>query len=163
MARSVVDNRINSMKVKGIIQQVFGWPIAVIFGMTAIYSSVTIKDSSDVSAFIICTVFTLGAVLLIVLGLKKFILIKTFRNYSARLTADPMKSLDSLASSMGVSVAVVRKKISAMLNHGLFPNAYIDKQTNCLVTVQCRGCGATNKIAKGSVAECEFCGSQISM
>ena len=30
------------------------------------------------------------------------------------------------------------------------------------VTVQCKGCGATNKIIAGSIGECEYCGAQVS-
>lgn len=36
------------------------------------------------------------------------------------------------------------------------------QETVKYVTVQCKGCGATNKIVSGTVGECEFCGSQIS-
>lgn len=73
-----------------------------------------------------------------------------------------------------------------MIAAGFFPNGYIDTQHNKLiinnqnnfqqnqnvptqpqeavkyVTVQCKGCGAANKIVSGTVSECEFCGSKIS-
>lgn len=117
----------------------------------------------------------------------KFKLIKTFSDYSARLAADPEKSIDLLASATGVTVATATKNISDMIATGFFPNCYLDGQRNKLVfptmqpqspttangsnvqsqsvkytTVQCKGCGATNKIVSGTVGECEFCGSQIS-
>ena len=37
------------------------------------------------------------------------------------------------------------------------------KQTDAeLVTVKCKGCGGINKIQRGAVGECEYCGSPIS-
>lgn len=190
MAKNAVDKRISSIRLKGILQLVFGWPNAVLFGIILLFSFATIRQPSDVSLSIFCLVLTAGAILLIVLGVKNIKLIKTFQNYSARLTTDPAKSLDSLAASMGVAVEIVTKNITSMLKHGLFPDTFIDKKTKCLVyannqqplqqplqqavpdtasipvsnvIVQCRGCGATNKIVRGSVEECDFCGSPISM
>lgn len=186
MANSVVENRINSIRIKGILQQVFGWPIAAFFVMFTIASFSTIEEPFDFGMSMFCLAVTAVVVWLLVLSLKNMNLIKTFRNYSDRLSADPVKSLNSLASSMGVSDEIVTKNISAMLNKGLFPNAYLDKKTNCLVftdpllpvqqtdlntpplpvslvTVHCMACGVANKIEKGSVAKCEFCGSYISM
>ena len=202
MAKNAVDKRINSIRIKGILQQFFGWLNAVLFGIILLFCFATIRQPSDVGLSIFCSVLTAGAILLIVLGVKNINLIKTFQNYSARLTTDPAKSIDSLAASMGIAVEIVKKNISSMLKHGLFPDAFIDKQTNRLVftnlqqplqtpleqtlqqplqaplqqavsdtasipvtyaIVQCRGCGATNKIVLGSVEECDFCGSPISM
>ena len=34
-------------------------------------------------------------------------------------------------------------------------------QSNKMVTVTCKGCGAVNTIPKGAVRECEYCGSSI--
>ena len=120
---------------------------------------------------------------------QKFKLIRTFYDYSARLATDPEKSIDLLASATGVTVAVAINNINNMLAAGFFPNCYLDGQRNKLVapdasqtqastvstpthtattqtvkytTVQCKGCGATNKIISGTVGECEFCGSKIS-
>ncbi|OLA25254.1 MAG: hypothetical protein BHW17_02100 [Dorea sp. 42_8] len=37
------------------------------------------------------------------------------------------------------------------------------KQTDAeLITVKCKGCGGINKIQRGAVGECEYCGSPIS-
>ena len=37
------------------------------------------------------------------------------------------------------------------------------KQTDAeLFTVKCKGCGGINKIQRGAVGECEYCGSPIS-
>ncbi len=74
-----------------------------------------------------------------------------------------------------------------MINKGYFVDAYIDSDRNHLVFAQdndavaqqennteqqifssaafvavaCPGCGATNKVQKGTVGECEFCGNSL--
>lgn len=74
-----------------------------------------------------------------------------------------------------------------MIHKGYFVSAYIDRNRNCLVFAQenslyeqksspaqqdklsvghicvpCPGCEAKNKIQKGTVGECEFCGNYLS-
>lgn len=185
MANNAVQNRINTMRVIGVLQLIFGWFLTVLFGVTAIASFADIKSRNDFDTNMTCLIIAAVSSLLIIFGAKKMKLIKTFRNYSSQLTADPVKSIDTLAASMGVSVVKAKKKITSMLSHGLFPNAFIDNQSNCLVftnhqnplsqsasnaavipvsytTIQCQGCGAINKIARGGVVDCEFCGSSLS-
>lgn len=68
---------------------------------------------------------------------------------------------------------IVINVIKELINRGYLPNgAYFDPVKNCVaymqeipgkeavveyVTVICKGCGAANKILKGSVVECEYC------
>lgn len=184
MAKTATQSAITKVKIKGTIQQTLGWILVVFFGLFAIAGGTQIETSFDIGMVIFCVAVTVGGVLLIVSGSKKKKLIKEFHDYSARFAADPTKSIDLLASSIGVTTLTATKNIVKMINNGFFTNAYIDTQRNCLVftnikqsisyiptntsssvsyvTVQCGGCGANNKIASGTVDECEFCGSQIS-
>lgn len=191
MASNSVDSAINKVKAKGTIQRVFGWIIAIFNGFIAFVGCATsgFKEALDVTLVLFFSAIAAVGVLLIIKGNKKFKLIRTFYDYSARLASDPEKSIDLLASATGVTVAIATKNISDMLAAGFFPNCYLDGQHNKLVvptmpqqqvstvstpapnattqtvkytTVQCKGCGATNKIVSGTVGECEFCGSQIS-
>lgn len=191
MASNSVESVINRVKVKGTVQRVFGWIIAVFNGFVAFVGCATsgFKEALDVTLVLFFSAVAAVGVWLIIKGNKKFKLIKTFYNYSARLAADPEKSVDLLASATGVTVATATKNVSDMLAFGFFPNCYLDGQHNKLViptipqqqaspvstptpaatthtvkytTVQCKGCGATNKIISGTVGECEFCGSKIS-
>lgn len=191
MASNSVESAITKVKVQGTIQRVFGWIIAVFNGFIAFVGCTTsgFKDALDVTLVLFFLAIAAVGVWLIIKGNKNFKLIKTFYDYSARLAADPEKSIDLLAFATGVNVAIATKNISDMLAVGFFPNSYLDGQRNKLVvptmsqsqasnvstptsnvitqmvkytTVQCKGCGATNKIVTGTVGKCEFCESQIS-
>ncbi len=191
MASNSIDSAINKVKAKGTIQRVFGYIMAIFNGFFVFVGCVAsgFKEASDVTLVIFFSAVTVVGVLLIIKGNKKFKLIKTFYAYSARLATDPKKSIDLLASATGTTVAIATKNINDMIEFGFFPNCYLDEQCNKLVfpaspqpqasfvftptptaatqttkyiTVQCKGCGAINRIISGTVSECEFCGSQIS-
>lgn len=186
-----VATALKKAKAKGLAQQVFGWIITIFFGLMASVGASTsgFKEKIDVVLVTMFSLFTVLGIGLIVKGYKRKKLIKNYYAYSARLFADPDKSIDLLSSSVGSTVAAVTKDISDMIALGFFPGAFLDTARNRIVmevenpiaaqtvttdacaatpqavkymTVQCKGCGATNKIIAGTVGECEFCGSQIS-
>lgn len=181
---------IKKARAKGVIQQVFGWIITIFCGLMASIGagSSGFKETVDVVMFTMA-LFTVLGIRLIIKGYKRKKLIKSYYDYSPRLSADPDKSIDLLSSSIGAPVVVVTKNISDMIALGFFPEAFLDTTRNRIVmkedkpivtqtipvaattnitqavkyiAVQCKGCGATNKIIAGAVGECEFCGSQIS-
>lgn len=194
MAPDNVASAIKKAKAKGVTQQVFGWIITIFCGlMTSVGAGTSgIKETVDVVMVTIFAILTGLGIMLIGKGKKRKKLIKYYYDYSARLSADPDKSIDLLSSSIGATVAVITKNISDMIALGFFPGAFLDtshnrvvmqnemptvgqtvshaaasmqtqpEQTVKYVTVQCKGCGATNKIVSGTVGECEFCGLQIS-
>ncbi len=189
MAVDTVTTAIKKVKVKASVQKVFGWIITIFNGLIAFVGLIQIGEVFDVVMVTFFSGITALGILLIKKGTRKTKLIKTFYDYSARLAADPEKSIDLLAASTGVTVALATKNITDMLAYGFFPNCYLDGQHNKMVvpttqrsqsstattsishgqtqtvkytTVQCKGCGATNKIVVGTVGECEFCGSQLS-
>lgn len=185
MAKTATQSAITKVRIKGTVQQIIGWVFVGFFGLLTIVGGTQITTSFDVGMVIFCATVTAGGILLIISGSKKKKLIKAFHDYSTRFATDPTKSIDLLASSMGVTTLTATKNITQMIINGFFSNAYIDTQRNCLVftnniqqpisyvptntsssvtyvTAQCGGCGANNKIVSGSVGECEFCGSQIS-
>jgi ribosomal protein S27E len=132
----------------------------------------------------IFSVFTVCGIWQIVRGKKRKKLVVLFKDYAARLAADPLRSINKLAAACGIAAETVKKNILKMIHKGFFVNAYIDFNRNCLVFAQessneksgltqqgesteyirvsCPGCGAKNKIQKGTVGECEFCGSYLS-
>ncbi|MDD3192467.1 MAG: hypothetical protein PHE47_01210 [Oscillospiraceae bacterium] len=191
MASDNVATALKKARAKGLTQQVLGWIITIFCGLMASVGagSSGFKETVDVVMVTMFALFTVLGVRLIIKGCKRKKLIKNYYDYSARLSADPDKSLDLLASSIGATVAAVTKDVSDMIALGFFPGAFLDTAHNRIVmkedkpivtqtnpvaasttttqavkyiTVQCRGCGATNKIIAGTVGECEFCGSQIS-
>jgi ribosomal protein S27E len=188
MAMTDSQKAIMKCKSTGVIQTILGWVFVVFWGFCAIAVGTQITESIDVVTLLILLAFTAGGVWLIRKGKIKMKFSRMFQEYNTRLDTDPTKSIDLLASSVGKSVDTVKKDITKMINMGLFQNAYINQELNCIVfpqmgfasthpansvhqqvntpgvefvTVKCSGCGAINKIAKSTVSECEYCGAQI--
>lgn len=192
MPNDSVKKTVSIMKIKSIIYRILGWVIAIFCGFLAIAMATVIQDYIDVIGMVLFIVFTALGIKLIVSGKSKAKLLAKFDAYSKRLASDPQKSLNILASEINVPIDALIKDVNKMIVLGLFPNGFIDAKSGRLiipnsntnanssesrysadvntdlsgepeyVTVQCQNCGATNKIVKGSVGECEFCGSQIS-
>ncbi|WP_315115477.1 hypothetical protein [uncultured Clostridium sp.] len=191
MANNSAQSAITKDKVKIVFQSIIGWALAIMFGLMSLVGLTQLKEGNAVVVLIFCLALTTYGISLIKKANKCKKLINLFRNYSTRLASDPIKSIDLLARSTGSTVDAVKKNIVEMINRGYFTNAYIDINRNCIVfqgetqpaqqqtsantmktpnnqpqqeyiTVACGGCGATNKIIKGRVGECEYCGSQMS-
>ena len=173
----------------GTLQIVFGYIIAIVCGLFATVGGFTsaLATTVDVVMVIIFLVLTALGVLLIVRGTKRKRFIRLFKEYETRLVADPLHSINQLAAATGVSVEIAKKNILQMIHKGYFVNVYIDFDRDSLIFIQsdappvlkgamqhqtvpsvdyviavCSGCGATNKIKKGVVGECEFCGNSLS-
>lgn len=190
MVSDSVAQTIKKVRTIATLQQVFGWILALFNGLVAFMGLVQIKSFKDFGFTFLFAVIAAAGVFLILKGRKKSYLIRLFYDYSARLSADPQKSIDLLAASTGVPVNEAVQNIKDMIHYGFMTNCFIDSQRNVLVTthptgtqshsqqqvsgghstqppikyvmVKCKGCGATNKIAAGTVGECEYCGSKIS-
>ena len=187
MSANSVTSAINKVKIKSAMQQVFGWSLAVFFGGFGSIGAASSKLSSAIDVVMVAMFAALAAIgiWLIVKGKQNKNLIRLFYDYSARLSSDPDMSIDLLALATGKSVDITNKNLSRRVSYGFFPNAYLDTSANKMifndtketfdqseipivekemdyVTVQCKNCGATGKILRNSVGECEFCGSHIS-
>lgn len=174
--------------ISGIIEKVqliTGIVITFIFGITAI---ACIGDNKyPIEEKFTMFVFTAIGILLIIFSIKRKKLIKNFKSYVQRLSVDPTSSIENLASGLGTSQDVVKMNLEKMIKKRYFSNAYIDTENNRIVfskaseqqtntikvnqsnepkieyiTVTCKSCGGINKIAKGTVGECEYCGSPLS-
>lgn len=179
-------NAVTKNLVASRAQIIIGYVIAVFCGLIAIvgYVNTGLASSFDVTMVTVFTVFTACGIWQIVRGKKRKKLVVLFRDYAVRLSADPLHSMNKLAAATGAAVETVKKNILEMIRKGYFVNAYIDFGRYCLVfskdhqeqacnSVQqgelstefvratCPGCGAKNKIQKGTVGECEFCGSYL--
>lgn len=181
MIAKSVETSIKKVRVKGLLQKIFGWSIAVLNGFFALVGGTAsgFKETIDVVMVSLLLCIAVLGVFLIISGNEKAKIIERFRDYSSRLETDPEKSIDLLVSAAGVTVIKATKSIRKMMAYGFFPGYYLDDKHNKLVrfvefqphtfvaqtanhikyiTVQCKGCGATNKIISGAVGECEFCG-----
>lgn len=165
------------------LQLIAGIIMAILFGLPAI---ACIADKKT-KAGVILTMFILAAigVVLIVFSRKRKKLINDFKTYVQRLSADPIGSIDNLAAGLGTSQDVVKNNLEMMIKKRYFSNAYIDIDNNRIVfpvvsnqqknnasqvnqsnveyiTVTCKSCGGINKMVKGTVGECDYCGSPLS-
>ena len=82
----------------------------------------------------------------------------------------------------GETAETVRIKVNRMIEKNYFVNAYIDQSGKIVladreqmnqvvgnnngrkdfVTIACPSCGGVNRLTKGQVGKCEFCGAYIS-
>lgn len=169
------------------IQVILGVLVLIFCGL-GIIGSVGTENFGNIAFIVVLVLLLALGVWLVYRGRKKGRLIKRFQQYVAVLSGDPVRSLDNLAAALGESVDSVRGNVEQMIKLGFMVNAYINRDTNCVVfagravyaapagtrsepspaadasdvrTVVCKGCGATNKIPAGGAGECEFCGSRL--
>ena len=109
-------------------------------------------------------------------------LLADFRKYNAILASDPVKTIYRIAEMTGETVENVRKNVNRMIEKNYFVNAYIDQSGKIVladreqmnqvignnddrkdfITITCPSCGGVNRLVKGQVCKCEFCGAYIS-
>ena len=109
-------------------------------------------------------------------------LLADFRKYNAILASDPVKTIYRIAEITNATPEAVRQNVRRMIDKCYFVNAYIDQSGKIVladrekmndvvanndgrkdfITIICPSCGGVNRLAKGQVGKCEFCGAYIS-
>jgi hypothetical protein len=133
----------------------------------------------------IVALVTIGGTL-ISIGIYTIRSAKRFLRYIDLVVEQEVTSLDSIAGSMSTSYDVAKKDLQKLISDGYLTGSYIDDSTREVVfprknpiqytvtvndlpvnnvpqAVTCKSCGANNEVIIGSVGECEFCGSPISV
>jgi ABC-type nickel/cobalt efflux system permease component RcnA len=188
MSKTTAETAITKHSSGAGVQIIFGYILAIAFGVMALTSiaATGLKQPMDWIMVPVLLLLTALGIWMILRGKKRRRSIKLFREYAARLATDPLRSIDQLAAGMSASPDQVKQNLTEMISRGYFVNAYIDHDRNCLmfahpdasgmngsaprqqgpqieyVTVACSGCGATNKVPKGAVGECQYCGNLLS-
>ena len=166
------------------IQMVCGVP-CILLGIVGIVSSIGHMKTEDITFIII---FLGGGYLLIRNGRRRKKLIQEFKKYVIYISENPFGSISDLVMSMGKSEDEIRKNLDIMIKKKYFTNAYVDLKENRVVisnakpvnnvpgnytaptinpddieyvSITCPSCGGVNKVEKGTVYECDFCGSHI--
>ena len=171
------------------VQIIFGYILAIPCGLSGII--LTLSPNSDpsagISVAVVLYVFMIAGLVQIIRGKRRKRLIQLFRKLDAILSTNSFRSMEQLASAAGMPVAKTEKYIVELFAKGYFENAYFDTERNCIVftgevpsveeasnaaqvtevpaeyaRVTCNSCGAKNKIQKGTVVKCEFCGTYLS-
>lgn len=160
------------------LEAIFGW-VWTVFMTIALLGNTFREDYSftsiDAIMYPIC--FLIGiACILDAFRRKK--LVKIFKKYISQLSVDATGSLKNIAAATGTSVDEVKKNLTKMIDKRFFINAYINEAENRLVLpsvsantsnapqmeyilCNCPNCGGANRIIKGTVAACDFCGSPL--
>lgn len=180
---------IRTNKIVSLLQMFAGCFFVFIFGICTLSSIFDKSNNGDDMAFLIfCLVMDALGIWLIVLSRKNKNLRNEFSQYEAAISNGGSAYIPDIAVSVGASEDVVRKNLELMIKKKFFSNSYIDRKANSvvienkqpaktnnakpyaatnakapmqdeIVTVKCKGCGAMNAVKKGSICECEFCGS----
>lgn len=181
MFESNKTNNISKLNIIGNAALGFGVPLTFLgFGITMLEIGIY-ETPDDIGCITAYSILTLGGLSVAVLGLfaKKYI--KTFRIYASILSGDPNKSLINISNSVKKPYLKVKQNIARMIKWGLMTNCFIDEKTQTIFflktgeidydyentckleyrIVQCKGCGALNKVIYGTTKKCDYCGSII--
>ena len=153
----------------------------ILFFFTAL--GMLFSDSEEeIVSIVMSILFPLLAICCIVASRRISRLLADFRTYTAILSSDPVKTVDRIAEMTGETAETVRIKVNRMIEKNYFVNAYIDQSGKIVladreqmnqvvgnnngrkdfVTIVCPSCGGVNRLTKGQVGKCEFCGAYIS-
>lgn len=162
-----------------------GWVLTV---LSIIYLIGALGDSTIAIGDMIFTVLLFGSsgVGLIVLGKKSKKNAEKIKKYIALVVNQEVTSIEDIATAVALPYEITKRDIQKMIDKEYFTGAYINESTKEIVlpnnhkqgdekqecinvnkanaemlVVTCKGCGANNKVIKGSVVECEFCGSPV--
>lgn len=119
------------------IQLLAGILFAFFFGTCTIAEIVEMPYSTDYDLpfLIFCLILDALGIWLIVSARRKQTLIKRFKEYVMAISNNPTGYIPDIAASFGTSAEIVERNLERMIHKKFFPNAYIDKNTNCLVIV----------------------------
>ncbi|MBU5437296.1 hypothetical protein KQI42_04705 [Tissierella sp. MSJ-40] len=169
----------------GKISSIFGWILTLFFTMGLV--AIALDDMANESfTLIFFLIFVIIGIWLIMFGIRRKKLIRRFKEYEQIISSENETSINNIANITFQSSDFVMDDIQTMINKKLFTNVFIDKNDKRIIfekrndsvkttydetasisihkemsVVKCSGCGAPNKIPKGSSSECEFCGSPI--
>lgn len=169
------------------IEKIAGGCWAVFWGLIALYSM--FDDEADGAGLIIFLwVLCAVGIVIYLTGRKRTKMRLEFKKYVMQLSMDPSGSLEELAAATGTTVDIVKSRLRYMIEKKFFTDAFINEQTNQLIlpsiaqktqqlqtardaapdaspqewiVCTCPHCGALNKLIKGTVGKCDFCGSLL--
>ncbi len=130
-------------RLVSIIQMAVGAFFLVIFGICTLVYFLDAKVSTDAgSAFLVtCLVFDALGIVLVIFSIKRSRLIREFKKYVSFICSAHTVSIESLASVMGISPDVVKRRLELMIKRDYFVNTHIDQETNCIII----GSGTNNQ------------------
>ena len=164
----------------GVLEVAGGFAGGFVFGATALYS--TGDGQTELDIVIILYILAAIAAAAFINCILRFKLIHELREYIPILSSDPEGSVKNLSFRTGVPAPAVAKRLRKMLRKGYIKGAYYDASSGkfifqnrknvygpdlssmgntSMITVECRNCGALNRVNRGSVKKCDFCGEKV--
>jgi len=177
--RTTVDKK--ATLFSGRVVGIFGW-VSISFALLGFLVCMSEGFQSEDIKMIIF--FLLAGVGLVILGKKIKNNARKSKKYISIVVNDGITDIDSIAAAIPTVYEDAKKDLQKMIDDGFFEGAYINEAERQIVlprkhqepsynqsnhtqqsirmqVVTCKGCGAQNSIAAGTVGECEFCGSKI--
>lgn len=104
-----------------------------------------------------------------------------YKQYIKSVLIEQKRKVEDIANSLRLSKQIVRNDLFKMSAKNYFPAGYFDMSSDSMIfpymdfrkeypkttikteikVVTCKGCGASNTMLEGAVAECEYCGSKL--
>lgn len=160
-----------------------GW-VLIAFGVIGFFTE--LSDTPDATGVILGFLFVIGGVLLLrKVSTTKKTAVK-YKKYIDTVVNQNIRSIDNIASIVGLPYDVVAKDLQDMINIGYLKDAYIHQSNREIILKQqeqepttytqgvytdqtapqtkaarCPGCGANNVVVVGRVSECEYCSTPI--
>lgn len=160
-----------------------GW-VLIAFGVIGFFTE--LSDTPDATGVILGFLFVIGGVLLLrKVSTTKKTAVK-YKKYIDTVVNQNIRSIDNIASIVGLPYDVVSKDLQDMINIGYLKDAYIHQSNREIILKQqeqepttytqgvytdqtapqtkaarCPGCGANNVVVVGRVSECEYCSTPI--
>ncbi|ATW26804.1 hypothetical protein [Candidatus Formimonas warabiya] len=167
--------------ISGKVITIIGWAgisLAVLGFFVSISQGIG-KD--DIGAI---TFLLVAGIVLLLVGKKTVKDAEMYKRYIDIVVNQEITSIDNIAATLNVSYESAREHLERMMKKGYFEGAFIDESAreivlskkqsqghtekgtglaDHMVVVLCKNCGANNTVAKGTIGECEYCGSHISV
>ncbi|AFL99036.1 hypothetical protein Desde_0583 [Desulfitobacterium dehalogenans ATCC 51507] len=105
-----------------------------------------------------------------------------YKKYLSLVLINQKWQVNDIANILGFSHQKVKADLVTMIRKNYFPGGYFDESKGGMVfshmddsynedtdpiveaktrVITCKGCGASNSVVEGTIAECEYCGSKI--
>ncbi len=156
---------------------IWGWIIAVM----GVFSWTSLMEDGVISGTLGMLFYVSLGLTLVYFGKKSSIRAIQYKKYIDIIVNKRVRSIATISSAIPVSHDIAIKDIQEMINKGFFEDAYINYHRDEIVfaneaevegrvknhkvemiAVPCNGCGANNKVEKGQVDNCQYCGSLVS-
>lgn len=172
-----------------IFQYILGFLITAFFAYAGVMAIFDIKEAG-IATMVAMWLFAYGGIYIIKSAQKRRKAMFSFKKYEHYFSDDFDASIEKLSEAVGENGEDVFENLEFMMDNNFIDNASINQKSSSIVfqfgnnssnssscenkdkdknknrvpefvAITCKNCGGINKILKGDVGECDFCGSPI--